>query len=60
MSEYFPEPKSSRGRVKDELDLLNYATKSVLKNAIGVDTSKFAKKVDLANSKSNVDRLIRY
>ena len=60
MSEYFPEPKSSRGRVKVELDLLNYATKSVLKNAIGVDTSKFAKKVDLANSKSNVDRLIRY
>ena len=26
-------------------------------NAAGVDTSKFAKKVDLANLKSNVDKL---
>ena len=32
MSEYFPEPKSSRGRVKVELDLSNYATKTDLKN----------------------------
>ena len=46
MSEYFPEPKSLRGRVKVELDLdlSNYATKVDLKNATGVDTSKFAKK----------------
>ena len=57
MSEYFPEPKSLRGRVKVELDLSNYATKTNLKNATGVDTSKFAKKVDLANLKSNVDKL---
>ena len=57
MSEYFPEPKSSGGRVKIELDISNYATKSDLKNATGVDTSKFAKKVDLANLKSNVDKL---
>ena len=35
----------------------NYATKSDLKNATGVDTSKFAKKVDLANLESNVDEL---
>ena len=27
MSEYFPEPKSSGGRVKAELDLSNYAIK---------------------------------
>ena len=33
MSEYFPEPKSSRGRVKVEFDLPNYATKADLKNA---------------------------
>ena len=26
MSEYFPEPKSSGGRVKVELDLSNWAT----------------------------------
>ena len=57
MSEYFPEPKSSGGRVKVELDLSNYATKADLKNATGLDTSKFAKKVDLANLKPNVDKL---
>ena len=55
--EYFSEPKSSGGRVKVELDLSNYATKADLKNATGVDTSKFAKKVDLASLKSNVDKL---
>ena len=35
--------------MKVELDLSNYATKADLKNATGVDTSKYAKKVDLAN-----------
>ena len=57
MSEYFPEPKSSGGGKKVELDLSNYATKSHLKNATGVDISKFVKKVDLASLKSNVDKL---
>ena len=57
MSEYFPEPKFSRGRVKVELDLSNYTTKADLKNAAGVDASKFAKKVDLASLKSSVDKL---
>ena len=37
MSEYFPAPKSSRGRVKVELDLPNYAAKADLKNAKGPD-----------------------
>ena len=46
--------------MKVELDLSNYATKADLKNAAGVDTSKFAKKVDLANLKSNVDKLDIY
>ena len=31
MSEYFPEPKSSGGRVKVELNFSNYATKADLK-----------------------------
>ena len=53
-SEYFPEQKSSGGKVKVELDLSNYVTKLNLKNAIGVDTSNFAKKTDLANLKSDV------
>ena len=57
MSEYFTEPKSLGGRLKVELDLSKYATKTDLKNATGVDTPKFAKKVDLANLKPNVDQL---
>ena len=57
MSEYFSEPNSSGGRAKVELDLSNYATKADLKNAAGADTSKFAKKFDLASSKTNVDKL---
>ena len=40
MSEYFPEPKSSGGRVKFELDGSNYATKVDLKNVTGIHTSK--------------------
>ena len=57
MSEYFPKLKSSGGSVKVELDLSNYATRADLKNATGFDTEKFAKKVDLANSKSDVHKL---
>ena len=56
MSKYFPEPKSSVGRVKVELDMSNYSTKVDLKNATGVNTSKFAKKLDLASLKSNVEK----
>ena len=43
--------------MKVELDLSDYRTKADLKNAAGVDTSKFAKKVDLASLKSNVEKL---
>ena len=43
--------------MKVELDLSNDATKADLKDATGVDTSIFAKKVDLAGLKSNVDKL---
>ena len=57
MKGYFPEPKSLEDRVKVELDLSNYATKAELKNATGVDTSKFAKKIDSADLKSNFDKL---
>ena len=35
----------------------DYATKSDLKNTTGADTSKFAKNVDLADLKSNADKL---
>ena len=56
MSEYFPAPKYLGGKVKFELDLSNFATKTDLKNATGIDTSSFAEKVNLANLKSNVDK----
>ena len=45
MSAYFQEQKSSGGKVKVELDLSNYATKADLKNAKGVDTSKFIRRL---------------
>ena len=35
----------------------NYETEIDLKNATGIDTSSFAKKVDLASLKSNVGKL---
>ena len=41
--------------MKVELDLTNYATKTDFKNATGVSTSKFAKKVDLPGLKFNAD-----
>ena len=57
MSEYTQKPKSLGAIVKVELDLSNYATKTDLRNAAGVDTSSFAKTVDLASLKSDVDKL---
>ena len=57
MSEYFPEPNSSGERVKVDLDLSNYATKADLKKETGVDTPKLNKKTELANLKSDVDKL---
>ena len=42
MSEYFSEINFFGRKVKFKLDFSNYATKSELKNAIGVDTSTFA------------------
>ena len=45
------------GDINVKVDLSNYATKAELKNATGADTSKLAKKFDLANLKSNVDKL---
>ena len=48
MSEYFPGPTSLE-KAEVELDLSNYATKTDLKNATEIDTSSFAKKVNLAS-----------
>ena len=57
MNEYFLELNSSRANAKVELDLSNYATKANSKSATGVDTLDFAKKTDLANLESDVDKL---
>ena len=57
MSKHFLKPKPLGRNVKVHLDLSNYATKSNLKNATGIDTSDFAKTVDLVTLESNVDKL---
>ena len=56
MGEYFPKPNSLGANVKVELYLSNCATKTDLKNATWVDTPSFAKKYDVANLKSDVDK----
>ena len=54
---YFPKPYTNKKKIDVKLDLSNYSTKSDLKHATGVDTSKFATKDDLANLKSDGDRI---
>ena len=55
MSEYFPKPKSLGVNVKGGLD---YATKTDLKNAAGVDISKLIEKIYLVSLKSEVNILL--
>ena len=45
----------SSNKIKVELDLFNYGTKSDVKKVTGVDTSKFSK--NLVNLKSEVNKL---
>ena len=47
----------SKCKITLELHFSNYATKADLKNATGTDTSDFAKNIDLANLKSDVDNI---
>ena len=56
-NKYFPPYRSSRGDIKVELDLSNYATKADLKNATHVDFSSFASKTNLASLKTEVDKI---
>ena len=53
---FFPEPYSHSKKMKYKLVLSNYATKSDLKSATGIDTSKFAKNTDSARLKSDADK----
>ena len=58
MSQYFPMPYEPFGRdINVTVDLSNYATKDDIKNITHVDTSSFALKANLANVKTEVDKL---
>ena len=57
MSEYFPKPKSFIENIKVTLNVSNYATKADIKNFTHVDTSNFALKMNLANLKTEVDKI---
>ena len=59
MSQYFPKPFNSHfgDGIKVKIDLSNYATKADIKNISHVDTSSFALKTNLANLKSEVNKL---
>ena len=58
MSQYFPNPyESFGGDINVEVNLSNYATKTDIKNISHVDTSSFALKTNLANLKTEVDKL---
>ena len=58
MSKCFPKLLSSHGEnIKIKVDLSNYATKADIKNITHVDTSGFALKTNLANLKTEVDKL---
>ena len=58
MSQYFPKPYEPFGEdINVKVDLSNYATKADIKNISHVDTSSFALKSNLANLKTEVDKL---
>ena len=58
MSQYFPKPFRSFGRnINVKVDLSNYTAKADIKNISHVDTSSFALKTNLANLKTEVDKL---
>ena len=59
MSQYFCKPFNSHfgDSIKVKIDLSNYATKAGIKNISHVATSSFALKTNLANLKTEVDKL---
>ena len=54
---YYSPYKSSSNNFKVELDLTNYAIKTDLKNITHVDVSSFASKTNLAELKTEVDKI---
>ena len=58
MSKFFPKPYDPfGGDINVTVDLSDYATKADLKNVTHVDTLNFALKTNLANLKTEVDKL---
>ena len=58
MSQYFPKPyEPFAGDINVKVDLSNYATKADIKNISNFDTSSFSLKKNLANLKTEVDKL---
>ena len=58
MRQYFPKPyEPFGGDINVKLDLSNYATNADIKNISHVDNSSFALKTNLANLKTEVDKL---
>ena len=58
MSQYFPKTyEPFGGDINVKVDLSNYATKTDIKNISHVDTSSFTLKTNLANLKTEVDKL---
>ena len=58
MSQYFPKPyEPFGGDINVKVDLSNCATRTNLKNISHIDVSSFVLKSNLANLKSEVDKL---
>ena len=57
MSQYYSPYKSSSNNIKVDLDLVNYETKTDLKNITHVDVSSFASKTNLAALKTEVNKI---
>ena len=57
MTQYYPPYRSSSNNIKVKLDLVNYATKTDLKNITHVDVSSLASKTNLAALKTEVDKI---
>ena len=54
---YYPPYRNSTNNIKVKLDLVNYATKTELKNITHVDVSSFASKTNLAALKTELDKI---
>ena len=54
---YYPPYRSSSNNIKVKLDLVNYATKTDLKDITHAEVSSFASKTNLVSLKTEVDKI---